>query len=103
MTLPSSIPGLAGPVLVRWHPLLPNTEAGGWNARQRIITLSADLSKPVQEQVFWHEWVHSVLDDADIRLRNDKEELVCSNLALGMLCLRRAKWISFRRLSQESD
>jgi hypothetical protein len=60
--------------------------------------MAADCSKLVQGQVFWHEWVHSVLDDVGVRLSPGKEEDVCNALALGMTALQNAKWISFRRL-----
>ena len=102
MSLPSQLPGLAGPMHVRWLPVLPGDEAGGWNARTRVVTLAADCSKLVQEQTFWHEWVHSVLDDTGVRLPKGKEEDVCNALALGLICLRNAKWISFRRLPDPS-
>ena len=98
MSLPAKIPGVAGPIHARWHPVMQGDDAGGWNARTRVVTLAADCSKSVQEQAFWHEWVHSVLDDVGVRLPKGKEEDVCNAIALGMISLRNAKWISFRRL-----
>lgn len=101
--LPSTLPGLAGPIHVRWVPRMAGDDAGGWDARRRVVTLATDLSARVQEQAFWHEWVHSVLDDTGLRLPKGKEEDVCNALALGLICLRNAKWISFRRLPDPSD
>lgn len=101
--LPAAMPGLAGSILVRWHPKMPGDDAGGWDARKRVVTLATDLSPLVQEQAFWHEWVHSILDDTGVRLSAGKEEDVCNALALGLICLRNANWIKFRRLPQAGD
>jgi hypothetical protein len=60
------MPGLAGPILVRWKPVSSGGEVGLWDPENRTATLSAKATKDVQEQVLWHEWVHSVLDDADV-------------------------------------
>lgn len=99
--IPATLPGVAGEILVRWHPKMEGDDAGGWNARQRTVTLASDCTKPVQDAVFWHELTHSWLDDADVRLSGKDEERVCSAVALGLLCLQRAGYISFRKSRQD--
>lgn len=86
---------------MRWHPRMPGSDAGEWDPRQRTITMSSDCTKAVQDQVFWHEVGHSWMDDADVQLTKSQHEAVCSAIALGMLCLQRAGYISFRKSQQD--
>lgn len=65
--------------------LLKTDRWGEWDLRSCAIRLFSDLHPSLLREVLLHEVVHAVFTAWNIDLPKDAEEVVASNLAVGLL------------------
>ena len=94
--LPSKVEGVAGPITVR---VVANLKAkdgtrcmGHWDDATRVVQVDAALKGEVLEGTFYHELLHSALDDTGLyRLLSERvSEAACDGVATAMLRFRKS-------------
>ena len=91
--LPQSVEGLAGPIRVDRPLKVEASDAetrGLWLTLERRILVQSTLRRDTAWMIFFHEFAHSCLDDAGVRLTDDQGESVCDAMSSGMLRLMRS-------------
>ena len=94
-TLPPKIEGIAGPITIRSVPNLKHSDGtrclGTWDDATRIIKVDAGLHGESLERVFYHELVHSALDDSGVGslFTDGVTEAVCDGRGTAMLRFRK--------------
>lgn len=89
-TLPSTVTGTAGPITVGRTPTVRDKDGhdllGEWTPGNRHIVVVSTASRRAAWLTFWHEMVHSWLDDSGVGcvLTADQQEAVCESVALGL-------------------
>jgi hypothetical protein len=74
---------MAGRIEVKQIPLVgySRDQIGEWDTRKRRISVLRSLSPGVKWYVLAHEFAHSALSDAGLRLPEDLEERICDAMA----------------------
>jgi hypothetical protein len=93
--LPSVVEGVAGPIVVRAVANLRAKDGerclGHWDDADRLLQVDADLTGEALERVFYHELVHSALDDTGCcaLLGARVSEALCDGIGTAILRFRK--------------
>jgi hypothetical protein len=93
--LPSKIEGVAGPIWVRPVANLKAADAvrclGTWDDATRLLKVDSALVGEQLERVFYHELIHSALDDTGLHalMTEAVTEAMCDGIGTAMLRFRK--------------
>jgi Zn-dependent peptidase ImmA (M78 family) len=78
--LPTQVLALGGPVTVRMVKPWADADAFGlWHRAKREIHVDGNLTPELQWSTYYHEWVHTALDDTGLAhlLTEAQQEALC--------------------------
>lgn len=90
-TLPTDVMGTAGPISVGRTPTVRDKDGqdllGEWTPATRHIVVVSTATRRVAWLTFWHEMVHSWLEDSGVAyvLTQDQQEAICESVGLGLV------------------